>query len=314
MKLIVILLAMGLFLSVAFASSTTIADARYAQIACEAQFSTTYATNLASIQESASPSNAALLKRDVDFVDSNLSALKTQIDAMGLQTKNSLGVLNDLRYKSSRLNQNLSALNSEVTKEQGFLKTSDPSAFQTLKSNYAEANQAYVQCSKTATNDLLQLKINAYNAEIANWNTKVSTLSGKGYAISGAQDILSGANTQVIVPLTQALSSGDYNTQKNALSDYCLFEGCKKVNFQLSAKMESAKLTSIFNKIKLMNLDADTNNEVVNAISKLTWVNFGQSSWGKEDYSIQKASSYWENLNYCSSALKIMIKTTEGGS
>jgi hypothetical protein len=185
---------------------------------------------------------------------------------------------------STTLAPSIQALTSDNATLSGFTDSSDPASFSSfingqLQVDLSAARQAYdsslVQlptgslsgqisalaaqrdsCQLSNIEQIAQNRISAFNSSIAQYQSWVNQLSTNGdnftgttLNVTGMDAVVSNANLEVVVPLSQQVSAAGTNATllRQALDQYCLFDGCTAsgaFNYHLEAQFVLAYLTA----------------------------------------------------------------------
>jgi hypothetical protein len=194
--------------------------ARVQHLSCTVDFTTTVMNEVAS----AVPQGSAALTADIAKLngdESQLSSLASAGDPNAFDSFVSGTLTSDVR-------QGISDLHAARRGFAGGNVTSQTLA--QLESGYSTAHSTLVSCNNGAVSALLQGRINQFTAVINGWNGRISALGAKGFDTAAMQAVASGAASQVVTPLQNALQSGDQAQMEAALQTYCIGDECAGVN------------------------------------------------------------------------------------
>lgn len=244
----------------------------------------------------------------ISAVDNNLSAISDYVEGMSDSNKMHLDILN--KYMGLFM---FSVQNLNRTTQNEFrngMKTLDGNSrketIATMKEDFDSLKATFLVCKAEALKKLSLAKVDVFNQILSTWETRIVTLQSKGLDTTAMEAIMDDARTQVIDPMTAAINAGDTNAPK----DYCLMNGCDKVNFHFAAKMEAAKLEAIIAKVNTSTTDenvlaitADAQKNVDDAQAELATIGNNKYQQGKD--------KVWEKLNTASNDLRKVIKPSD---
>jgi hypothetical protein len=303
MKKVFLLLSLLLLFGSVFAGSA-VGEAKYEKATCEADFAKANANNVIEVVSSSSSTLSPL----ITAVDNNLSALSDYVDEMSDSNKTQLDMLN--KYMGSFM---FSVQNLNKTTQNEFrngMKTLDGNTrketMDGMKADFASLKATFLVCKIEALKKLSLAKVDAFNQILSAWEAKMATFQSKGLDTTGMEAIIADAQSQVIDPMTAAINAGDSNASK----DYCLMNGCNKVNFHFAAKMEAAKLEAIIAKVNasttdqnVLTITAEAQKNVDDAQAELATIGNNKYQQGKD--------KVWEKLTTASNDLRKVIKSSD---
>ena len=167
-----------------------------------------------------------------------------------------------------------------------------------IKNKHKDLKSTYDTCHFTSMKDYGTGRINAFSSILDAYQKKADTLKSNGIDTTTLIQVISNAKTQVITPMQNALNSAnDSASTKQALQNYCLYDGCKTgTNFHFQAKWEIAKLD-----IALIRINGNTNaTQVQDKITELqtdiTKAKTALSSVGTSKYTDTQNKQIWDNI------------------
>ena len=187
-----------------------------------------------------------------------------------------------------------------------------------LRNSYQVALQGMKDCEKGAVGSLGQSRIDHYNSIIAQWQSTTDSLATKNVSVSAIQAVIDGAKTSVIIPLQNAVATGDSEQIKSALNTYCLGNGCEggngtsPQNYHGFAKINLERLQAIKNKLE----SSGTSTYLSQAQGELDLVRSTLSSVGSAKMDSSQEQSIWENLRDAARLIRdhIRSKATAAGA
>lgn len=121
-----------------------------------------------------------------------------------------------------------------------------------LRKSYNQAKAAYDQCEQNVNTEIAQDRLQGYENQLANLQNKTIVLQQKGFNVSLLNSLFSDAQSQIIIPLQNALSSANNSKgMRNAVQSYCLYNGCVNgTNFHLDAKFNIIRASIVLDDLQ----------------------------------------------------------------
>ncbi len=232
-SLFVLLISISVIAIVSADSSSTFAQ----ELTCRINFN----IGVLNSMMTAFPNSSSTLQPQLTTLQNDLS----QIQSFGNNTQVKDFVKN--RYMVDMKNVR-SAVQSWRKDKKGL--TLDQRA--TLASSYQTLQGNYAQCEQLVSQKISQERIQNYQTQLSVLQNRTNTLSNKGFNVASLNQLLQDAQTQIIQPLQNALSSAN-STQsaQMAVKTYCLYDGCVNgINFHLEAKYDLARATVILSPLQ----------------------------------------------------------------
>ena len=178
------------------------------------------------------------------------------------------------------------------------------SALSTLRSDEQAARQTYQTCRFTAAQQFGSERIQAFNTQITTFQATADQLKAKSIDTSSLDAILSGAQTEIVTPLQDAINAAtDGKSLAAAMQDYCLFDGCQNgTNYHLAAKFETERLHLLLGYFTgKWNLTSD---QVATVQSKLDAATAALNAIDPHKYTDEARADVWDNIKAAAQALK----------
>jgi hypothetical protein len=139
------------------------------------------------------------------------------------------------------------ALNAAARNISSAIRAANLSANTTLqiRAGYNNAIAAYRTCNVNAAKAYALQKLSLFNQSIEKYQNESDEMASDGINASSLNQLLQSAGSQIVQPLSSAISKADDNASQisTALAEYCLFDGCRNgTNFHLAAHYELQKL------------------------------------------------------------------------
>ena len=183
----------------------------------------------------------------------------------------------------------------------------------TLKNDYQNLQQQYRACHLDTVKQFDDAKVQAYDAELDQYQVRADQLKAKGIDTSSLDQIITDARNSYVTPLQQAEANAtDGQNLSKAVRAYCLFNGCKDgQNDHLAAKFEIQRLTLLNGYFQgLWNLTGD---QVSAVQSELDAASSELNAVGTAVYQGTQASQVWSSIKAAAQALRSYEPKKNGG-
>jgi len=179
-----------------------------------------------------------------------------------------------------------------------------------LKNNHKDLKSTFDSCHFTSLKDYGTGRINAFTSILNEYQTKADALKAKGIDTTTLNQLIIDAKSQIITPMQNALdSSNDSATAKQALQNYCLYDGCKTgTNFHFQAKWEITKLDIAFSRINNNENATQVQDKITQLQTDITNAKSGLSSVGTKKYTDAQNKQIWDNIKEANQLVKDMSK------
>jgi hypothetical protein len=283
-----------------------------------------------------------------EFAPIKADGLNAAMDNAVCKSQFMVGVLDSMVQNmndSGNLSSDVSLLQSDVTALQGYSDSGDVEGFRTymvgtfsphmrqarldilsqrgpgmglqmrarLRSDYDSLRSTYDSCNADSLQRFGSAKLQAYEMAMDRAQSQIGNLSAKGLDTTGLSALKDGAESDVIDPLKSALDSATTGDEvRQALSQYCLFNGCPDgLNYHFAERFSQEKLQAILDFVKPT---ADENGvDVSDAQSELDSAYSILTSAGTSQYSSGQGSDIARHLNAAADGLKSAISTLRSG-
>lgn len=204
------------------------------QVACRANFT------IGVIQSLQGVSSTPDLSSQVSNLQNDLTHLNT------LQQGGNLAAFRayvqgtfDVHLKDARL-----AVAQWRTDNRGNLTDSQKNSIATT---YSTLKTSFDSCTQDTLKQLGDERVQDFTDEVSRLQNVAENLSSRGVDVSGINTVLQDAQTQIITPLQNAVSSAQTTSDlQNAVKGYCLYNGCTNgTDYHLEARFEIAKINSV---------------------------------------------------------------------
>jgi hypothetical protein len=259
-------------------------NAAMANIACKADFMGGVISSIdANVPSASLGSFADALKAD----EQNLQGMASAGDWEGFRS--SVHGTFDPDMKSAR-----EAVES-LRKDDGKNLTNDTRA--TLRADYEQLRTTYQACESSAMSQYAGAKIDWYNTVLDDYQARADRLNAKGVQTSDLSALISDARSQIVSPLQAAVDAASNTSQvREALGQYCLFNGCNGTNFHMAARFESDKLGDVLSYIQPTAQSDGLGDNVTSAQAQLGSVQSELSSIGTSEYADGQKDEVWSGI------------------
>jgi hypothetical protein len=229
------------------------------------------------------------LNPHVEKLNSNVAQLKT-LASQGDVEAYSTFMKETLDYDLKELRQEITDVRTSTARN----ITRDSKTKQRM--DYKMLSDELKVCELNAIKQFGTSKVRAYNAHLSAAENKIAALKEKGIETSGLDALVSGAKSEIIAPLEDALSKAQTGEEvRTALHSLCLYDSCKTgVNYHFAAKFEAEKLTQILNHLNSKtNLTAE---QVSSIVAKIKSASDELVAVGTKQYSEEQKKTVWDGL------------------
>ncbi|MCD1295392.1 hypothetical protein CUJ83_10320 [Methanocella sp. CWC-04] len=277
-----------------------ILQARYDQVSATVNFNTAVMGDVVELVP-----QAAGLNEHIDRLNSDLSTLYTYVEA------SDKGGFNG--YLQDTVRPDLNAANDALKDARKNFKdwnvTRD--TIQELRDRYVEHKAEFEAQVNSAKLQLGNIKLGYYNDVMAKTDERMSKLNEKGVDTNGMMCVKSGAISNVITPLQNAVSSGDGNAVKNELRTRCMFNGAQ-YSFHYAAKIDLEALKAITSAIADNATQAGYGDEIAEVNAKLSAAENTLNEVGTSPYTDAQKEQIWNNLKDASGLIRSIIQGMNG--
>lgn len=167
-----------------------------------------------------------------------------------------------------------------------------------LRGEYEENRDEFKVCKESAIIQVGKAKVAWYEAHLEKKHLKTDNLSAKGIDATEMNEVISGAWTQIVTPLKDALSTGNPETVKNALRTYHLFNGGNEsgISYHFAAKYQVARLGAILAAIVPVANDAGYIDEVTSIQGIVDSTEALLSEIGDKKYASGEGEQVWDSI------------------
>ena len=186
-----------------------------------------------------------------------------------------------------------------------------------VASSYTQLKSTFDQCETQRWKDVAQDRLTSFQSDLSKYQNTTSRFASEGFDVSAMNTLLADANTQIITPLQNAISSASSSQSViSVVQSYCLYDGCKNgTNFHLAAKFDLARFSSIYSSLEanatVLNLSSSTLSQaqqsITDAQSVLTTV-------GGAAYTSAQEQQLSADLKSISSSLRSLISEVNKAS
>jgi len=270
-------------------------------VKCMSDFTTSYLNDLITLAPSDTLS-ADVTKLQNDFTQ--MQTFETNNDTSGLRN-----------YISSNYDPDLKTAKQDAI---GWVKINWKNITMEkrvdIRNNHKDLKGTFDTCHFESMKDYGTGRINAFTSILDAYQKKADALKEKGLDTTTLDQVISDAKTQIITPMQNALDSAkDATSAKQALQNYCLYDGCKTgTNFHFQAKWEIAKLdialariSSNANATQVQPKTTELQTDINNAKTAL-------SSVGTQKYTDTQNKQVWDNIKAANQLVKEIAQTLGG--
>jgi len=178
-----------------------------------------------------------------------------------------------------------------------------------LRSDYESLRADFDGCHVTGLKRAAEAKLTAYDRFLDKAEEKADNLDAKGVDTAGLEDLISDARAEIVEPLQDAVDSADDSSEvRDALKQYCLFNGCPNgVNFHFAARFELEKLNQILDKVEQNATDAGLGDEVSDIQEDLDDAEESLGDAGTSQYNDEEYEGMWNSLHSASSKTRDLL-------
>lgn len=287
------ILALVLSANLAFADNATtnqsLLNFAYSYAICKVNFTTMFVGNVSSVDPSlaiALNGQAGILRQGASYLDvyvssDNVPGFRSYMQGSFDPQLNNVSTKIHSDILSANLSSNtLARLKTYYQTDQGFLAT----------------------CENAPAKKYADQVLSNYNADEDRLQNQITVLASKNVSTSNLTSLLASSESQIIVPLQNAISNATNSSQiSHALSTYCLLDGCKSgTNFHLDAKFALQKLNLLDQKI-LVVTNASTQAQIS---ADLSTASSTLATVGASAYQNNQEKIIWNNLTAASSLIQ----------
>ena len=255
----------------------------------------TFSTGIVGLLQSNSPSA------------SSISTSALQADVQKLQTDASNGDVTSFRGDVATFDSDLQSLNGAIKSWRGESgKNLTNSSRQTIKSGDTQLRTTLETCTDNALKTFADEKLLGYNTDLADMQAKIANLSAKGVDTSALSSLVSDAQSTIVSPFQSAINSATNASQlRDAIEQYCLYDGCKSgTNFHLAAKWDIAKTSAVESYLQSKPNAGNFTSQFSQVTSDVSQSQSALSSVGTSAYGPGQSDSVFNPLKDASDVLK----------
>ncbi|HMK46597.1 MAG TPA: hypothetical protein VK436_08215 [Methanocella sp.] len=199
----------------------------------------------------------------------------------------------------------ISALQADRQKYRSWNVTKDTRT--QLQSDYKSLKATFDSAQNQNAVQMGQARLSQYNDEIADANSQISNLSSKGVDTSEMQSIVSGAESNVVTPLQNAVNSGNADTIRSTMKSTCMCNGAP-YSYHLVSRLDLARLQALTEKISDNATKAGYGSQISDINTKLTSVQTTLSQASTNPLPSDQQSQLNNNLKDASEELKSVMQ------
>jgi hypothetical protein len=167
-----------------------------------------------------------------------------------------------------------------------------------LKDDYSRLRAAYDGCAFDSLKGYADAKVQWYTSLMADYQAKAGKLGSEGVQTGDLASLISDADSQIVSPLQSAVDSAGNTTQlRDAIGQYCLFNGCGSgTDFHMAARFESGRLSDVLAYIQPRAQAAGLGGNVTDAQGVVSSVQSELSRIGTSEYAPGQSDEVWSGI------------------
>ena len=288
-----IFLIFGFSLIIVNAANSSDLQKAYDNAKCKSDFTIGVVNSLVNVQNSV-PLTDSLSKLNSDLTQ--LQSLSVSSDTTTFKDflKNNF---------DADLNAAVKNVNDWRLQNKGNLSSSDKSS---LNSTYFQLKSVYDNCQISSLNDYGSERLNSFNNTLEDYQNNIDKLNSSGVDVNELNQIISDAQTQILMPLQNALSSiNETNSSNKVFSQYCLFDGCDNgTNFHLDAKISIANLDISLNRINNLSNSSSVSSQITQLQTDISNAKNALSIVGAQKYTQDQEKNIFNSIKDADQSIK----------
>ncbi|MBD3210291.1 hypothetical protein GF318_02820 [Candidatus Micrarchaeota archaeon] len=184
-----------------------------------------------------------------------------------------------------------------------------------LRDDYRDIRDDFRQCHFESIKRFGEAKVEAYRNALERAGNMSDNLESKGVDTEGLEEIIDDAEETTVDPLDSAIGDArDAEEVRNAIGQYCLFNGCRNgENFHFAAHISHEKLDSILDVLEEDAVEAGLGGEVSDVSDQLEEAFETLSDVGTSQYEGGQHDDAWDNLRDAAQGLKDILYEMRSG-
>lgn len=299
--------------------NSTVTSALIARTSCQLNVTNAFISNISS---NLPPSILQGLRTNLTSESNSIALFNSQLQSY--QNSNTIKVRDFITTKVNpifgRLNGDALFYGAKIgaanaTKGNATLENLIVTFRNNLKLQSSILKQGYVNCTTTPYMQIAEQKLNSYESDIQVAQNNIAKLSSYGLNTTILNITVLNANTTIITPLSQAITSANNATQlKSAIDSYCLYDGCLNgTNYHFAARFAIAKVNATI--IAIMSSDPNATSSDLNAAqSHINNASAELELVGTQIYKKNEGKIIWANITSSTSLIRQAVKpaSTQG--